>query len=104
MAMVQNQWYHFGMGAPSIVVYFSGDGDVHWGHGVLTHSHMMAQETESRLIIQLLPPWTPGLDTFRDQLSGIQTLLGLPIEDPDSPLDTPEGFWRLKTWLFEGPK
>ena len=32
-----------------------------------------------------------------------QTLLGLPMEDPDPPLDTPEGFWGLKTWL-EGPK
>ena len=36
-AMVQNQWYHFGMGAPPILVYFSGDWDVHWGNGLLTH-------------------------------------------------------------------
>ena len=32
-----------------------------------------------------------------------QTLLGLPMEDPDPPLDTPEVFWGVKTWLFEGP-
>ena len=28
---------HFGVGAPPILVYFSGDWDVHWGHGLLTH-------------------------------------------------------------------
>ena len=27
----------FGVGAPPILVYFSGDWDVHWGHGILTH-------------------------------------------------------------------
>ena len=37
LAMVQNQWNHFGTGAPPILVYFSGDWDVHWGYGVLTH-------------------------------------------------------------------
>ena len=30
--------------------------------------------------------------------------LRLAMEDPDPPLDTPEGFWGLKTWMFEGPK
>ena len=34
VAMVQNQWYHFEIGAPLIVVYFSGDWDVHWGTGL----------------------------------------------------------------------
>ena len=29
---------HFGVGAP-ILVYFSGDWDVHWGYGILTHGH-----------------------------------------------------------------
>ena len=38
--MGQNEWYHFGVGAPPILVYFSGDWDVHWGHGILTHGHM----------------------------------------------------------------
>ena len=33
MAVGQNQWYHFGVGAPPILAYFSGDWDVHWGHG-----------------------------------------------------------------------
>ena len=31
---------HFGIGAPLILVYFSGDWDVHWGYGVLTHGHV----------------------------------------------------------------
>ena len=31
-------WYHFGIGAP-ILVDFSGDWDVHWGYGLLTHGH-----------------------------------------------------------------
>ena len=35
----QNQWYHFGIGAPPVLVYFSGDWDVHWGYGILTHGH-----------------------------------------------------------------
>ena len=43
MAVGQNQWYHFGLGAPPILVYFSGDGDVHWGYGVLTHGHIVQQ-------------------------------------------------------------
>ena len=33
MAVGQNQWYHFGVGAPSILVCFSGNWDVHWGYG-----------------------------------------------------------------------
>ena len=30
MAVGQNQWYRFGVGAPPILVHFSGDWDVHW--------------------------------------------------------------------------
>ena len=41
MAVGQNQWYHFGVGAPPILVYFSGDWDVHWGYGILTHNQMI---------------------------------------------------------------
>ena len=40
MAVVQSEWFHFGIGAPPILVYFSGDWDVHWGYGVLTHDHI----------------------------------------------------------------
>ena len=38
--IVQNQWYHFGRGAPPILVYFGGDWDVYWGYGLLTHGHI----------------------------------------------------------------
>ena len=27
-----------------MVVYFSGDWDVHWGYGILTHSHVLRRE------------------------------------------------------------
>ena len=37
MAVGEN---HFGVGAPPILVYFSGDWDVHWGYGILTHGHI----------------------------------------------------------------
>ena len=30
MAVGQNPWCHFGVGAPPILVYFNGDWDVHW--------------------------------------------------------------------------
>ena len=40
MAVGQNQWYHFGVGSPLILVYSSGDWDVQWGHGLVTHGHM----------------------------------------------------------------
>ena len=40
MAVGQNQWYLFRVGAPPILVYFSGDWDVHRGYNILTHGHM----------------------------------------------------------------
>ena len=32
MAVGQNHWYHFGVGAPPILVYLGGDWDVDWGY------------------------------------------------------------------------
>ena len=40
VAVGQNQWYHFGVGAPPVLVYFSGDWHVHWGYGLVTHGHV----------------------------------------------------------------
>ena len=40
MAVGQNQWYHFGVGALLILVYFSWDWDVHRWYGILTHGHI----------------------------------------------------------------
>ena len=42
VAVGQNQWYHFGVGAPPILVYCSGDGDVHCGYGIVTHGRVTA--------------------------------------------------------------
>ena len=36
-----NQWYHFGVGAPPILVYFRGDWDVYWGYWILTHGQVI---------------------------------------------------------------
>ena len=30
----------FWVGASPMLVYFSGDWDVHWGYGILTHGHL----------------------------------------------------------------
>ena len=51
MAMVQNQWYHFGIGAPPILVYFGGDWGVHWQYEVLTLGHM-AQRFLTRSVLR----------------------------------------------------
>ena len=32
--------WHFGAGAPPILVYFSGGWDVHWGYGLSTHGRL----------------------------------------------------------------
>ena len=45
MAVDQNQWCHFWVGAPLILVYFSADWDVHWGYGILTHGHILLVPT-----------------------------------------------------------
>ena len=34
LSVGQHQWYHFGIGAPPILIYFSGDWDVHRGYGM----------------------------------------------------------------------
>ena len=35
MAVGQNPSYHFGVGAPPMLVYCRGDWDVHWWYGIL---------------------------------------------------------------------
>ena len=42
VAVGQNQWYHFGVGAPPILVYFSGHWDVHSKYGLLTHGQVVS--------------------------------------------------------------
>ena len=45
MAMVQNQWYHFGIAAPSILTFVGIESDVLGLTGLSTHGHMAVGET-----------------------------------------------------------
>ena len=48
MTVGQNQWDPM-VGAPPILVYFSGDWDVHWAYGLLTHDQMRSIETPQQV-------------------------------------------------------
>ena len=69
MAVGQNKWYHFGVGAPPILVFFSGDWDVHWECGILTHGQMATLSF------------------------GKQTLLGSILQPP------PEGYCKKRVYV-----
>ena len=45
--------FHFGVGefTTHFRTYFSGDWDVHWGYGFLTHDHMFAFDIFSRWLL-----------------------------------------------------
>ena len=42
---------HFGVGAPPLLVCFSGHWDVHWGFGILTHDHLSQRGTPRILVL-----------------------------------------------------
>ena len=67
VAVGQNQWYHFGVGAPPVLVYFSGDWDVHWGNWRLTMAMWVCfKNTTLQRKICHLPltfPWPPQQET-----------------------------------------
>ena len=44
---VKTKWYHFGVGAPPMFVYFKGLWDVHWGYGSLTHGHISLGDSQA---------------------------------------------------------
>ena len=74
MAVGQNLWYHFGVGAPPILVYFRGDWDVHWesGYNILTHVQIIlapAKQTIGLSGIHRAPP---------AQAKGSQAFLSIP--------------------------
>ena len=48
---------HFGVGAPPILVYFSGDRDVHWGYGVLTHGHVQLAVPSIKMQARICKPY-----------------------------------------------
>ena len=60
MAVGQNQWYHFRVGAPLILIYFKGDWDVHWGYGRLTHGQVFEQ-AEGMLVVRGSPGYAGNL-------------------------------------------
>ena len=74
VAVGQHQWYHFGVGAPPILVYFSGDWDVHWGYGLLTHGHVWWGRSALGIFScysSAMIEKTPTLEvTFRGRLHG----------------------------------
>ena len=66
---------HFGVGSPPILVDFSGDWDVHWGYGILTHGQIrpnrallgQTQDAQGRgtcamhaAPLSVFPPKVPG--------------------------------------------
>ena len=59
VAVVPNRWYHFGLGAPPLLIYFSGDWDVHWGYSLLSHSHFAAKHFLNRVPFPATPPAYP---------------------------------------------
>ena len=61
-----------------------------------------AMQMQSRLPVQ--NNYSVSMKGFYRNTSTTQTLLGLPMEDPDPALEISEGFWGLKTWKFESPK
>ena len=67
---------HVGTGAPPILVYFSGDWDVHWGNGVLTHGHILWMVAKSTW-----KPWDTigcwyvvGASSFQSVLGGAKRI------------------------------
>ena len=69
MPVGQHQWYHFGLGAPPILLCFSGDWDVHWGYPRPNRFQKPAEEKNPRTA----PRQTP--DPFRFRGEGAQSRL-----------------------------
>ena len=53
MAVGQNQWYHFGVGAPPISDCVSGDW-VRWGYGLLTHGQILISPGNGKMLFLFL--------------------------------------------------
>ena len=81
MAVGQNQWWHFGVGAPPILVYVSGDWDVLWGYGLWTHGYM----------------WLLSPVGFKDNLSLLEICVFL-LGDSRKGSQTSDRFGRMTTF------
>ena len=70
--MVQKQWYLFGIGAPPILVYFIGDWDVHWGHGVLIHGQLeQLRLGKRRCLTQMMGSGHPLANSITEPQNGV---------------------------------
>ena len=74
MAVDQNQWYHFGVGAPPILLYFSGDWDVHWQYDLDFEKPMAIWESRP-----LETKQNPVGETGKDFGPGLESKLGLGV-------------------------
>ena len=90
MAVGQNRWYHFGVGAP-----FSGDWDVHWGYGIWTHGH--TRNISNPEYLSSPQPSGTGAEVQRVQAPGLREL------PPDAALPAA---WlaALRACRREGPR
>ena len=61
LAVGQNQWYHFGVGESYILGYCSGDWDVHWGYGLLTHGHLAVGQKWGNPKMACPGQWRPAV-------------------------------------------
>ena len=101
MAVSQNQWYHFGVGAPPILVYFSWDWDFHWGYGLLTHGHMIAflcsettrQNASATVVLRYQVAASRIFkEKHNDKVFGANPVLR-PIQIDPSPTKSPRGYF-----------
>ena len=75
MAVGQNQWYHFGVGAPPILVDFIGDWDVHWGYRVLTHGHITI-DLYQHMIVNCTPAVLKHIGADKNMSGKVETQSG----------------------------
>ena len=68
LAVGHNQWYHFGVDAPPILVYFG-----YWGYGILTHGHLVVWTLGVGLIWWILGNRFYFLSTGTGAQAGPQT-------------------------------
>ena len=87
MAVGQNQWYHFGVVAPPILVHFSWHWDVHWGNGLLTHGRILHHcETMGNHVVLVFT----GESSFQGFLDGAKWISSIHSMDMGQNLYPPE--------------
>ena len=67
----QSQWYHFRVGAPPILVFFSGDWDVHWGYDPWPD---LGEKRGGVFLVCRQPNWLVGREPRRARSWGSQKI------------------------------